>query len=259
MIELKPLATGLAAFLAAAPVSAATIDSITTLGDPDATLTGVTVDGVLYTDWQRPTLTGWTGSSGSEVYLYNTDNSVPTSGQRAAQLTGDDKLLTGLANVPVITLTFATPVTNGVGAEIVVFDLTPTSNATDNGVTVTINGVTRTVTTDLGWTTGLVSSTVVDLPRAQNVNQTIDDLAELESITTVDDFGPDRDFNVAGFAIDLSDFGVASGASVTSLIIDGDQSFDPGFVGAVIIPEPVSLVLLGLGGLIMLRRRRGMA
>ena len=256
MTRRKPLALTFTVgmVLAAAPAFASTIDSITTAGDADATLTGITVDGTVYTQWQRPTLTGWTGGTASDVYLYNTDNTVPADGQRAAQLTGDDKLLTGLVNVPALTLTFAAPVANGIGGEIVFFDLTGTNNATDDTTTVTINGVTKTAA-ELGWTTGLVSSAVVDLPRAASILETIDDLTELETIASVVDFSPDRLFNVAGLAIDLTDFGVADGATITSLTLNGQSSLDPGFVGALIIPEPASLAWLGIAGLMGLRRR----
>jgi hypothetical protein len=191
------------------------------------------------------------GDNGIQVFAGAT---APATGQRAA-LVEDLDLGTGFYNMLAGNeFTFDEALTNGDGAELIIvdnfgtsFDITHLDGvALSTPVSFTRNDhdldldVARTLSTH-----GLEAST-----------PTITTLQALENgkFTRGGSLGPQ---NVDGLAIDLTDLGVAAGASIQSVTIDGKNGLDLLYIGGLPVPEPGTAVLLGVGGLVCMRRRRG--
>ncbi len=226
-------------------VDASTEQQVTQI---DFDTTGDTSTDTSWTDWQSAVLTGWSGSTNNFIYLYSTET-TPVAGTRSA-IVADSRVFTGLVNVPEVTFTFTTPITDDAGAEIVLMDL----GGGDN-ISITINGVTRGVG-DLsdGWS-GTLTNSGDNLELFNNnttAANTIDSLTELETSDAVVHDPSNRSFDSTGLAIDLADFGAVG--PVTQITIDGASSFDPSMVVGY-IPEPASLLLVGAGLMVGLRRR----
>jgi hypothetical protein len=65
--------------------------------------------------------------------------------------------------------------------------------------------------------------------------------------------------NVGCGWLNLDDFGVAAGASIDTVTLTGTAGSHPDLIalGALNVPEPATLSLLTLGGLALLKRKRG--
>ncbi len=199
-----------------------------------------------------PTLTQY-AAGGTAVYLVEHGGAIPLSGSRAALLTGDLRLDTGIINpangATAAELTFTSPLINHSGPDLLVYEINPTTpvgRPPDNFL-LQINGIQLQV---LGsqFLTVQGSAPSMDL---YNSSSTPTTLSVMESNGfNVNNLAIDQGFY--GVGIDLSDFGVAPGAGISTVFFGSDPAangtFDPVLIkGISAIPEPSSLVLVGLG------------
>ncbi len=268
------IGVALSALTVAAGSHAATIQSITTstVGN-DTQLDSITIDqdtagSVTYhtASLIGIDVTGYASSNDSFAYV-DDDNPIPATGSRAAQLDGDRFLTTGLTNIPeddtggagpttFLTFNFNRAVVNGEGAEIILTDLGGNDSIRVTKKDGSLLGISSSNFIKTLTVNGSVNSSVgvaVDIIQ-QPGNDTTDSLAELESAVGV--VGANSSQDIGFLLIDLTDLGYGVGESITSLGISSspNNGFDPGFIGA--IPEPASLVLLCLGSLCLLTKRR---
>lgn len=201
-----------------------------------------------------PTLTSFRASS-STVYLVGDGQAVPASGSRAALLTDDFRLDTGILNATAgnnsMGISFGAGLINRPGPDVVLFELNPSTQGKGDGFLVLINGIQlQVLNTAYGPSVG--QGTSMDLyARSQGSPTT---LADLESGTPAIN-NPSITQDWYGVTLDFSDFGVAPGASVTSFSMGSDSAntngtFDPVLLmGISTVPEPGSfaLMLLGIG------------
>lgn len=206
------------------------------------TLGSFTFDSALFGN----TLAESDGGSWSGVNWLNVNDANPGN---PGSLTGAD-FNTGIANIgrfapPTYTIGYATPIVNRPGADLGVV----TARYADAGVELTINGVTKDYGAALGQASGV-------------------GLSYYYGASTL---GPQA-ASLFVTPIDLSDFGLAANATVTSIAITYfSEGQDPRFgtlsllrvagfaePGATRVPAPPALPLfaLGLAGVLLARRRR---
>ena len=257
MIRFLPTALIVLVF---APIASAGVVSLTTTG-PGLTLDEVVVnrDGTNYTyqlsDLTGVTLTAFDGASGS-VILTQDGGPLPPTGSRAT-LIEDARFDTGIINpdrsATAMSFDLASPLVNVAGVDLIMFEIDPASEGGDDFL-VRINGITNTISPDIN--TGVItpSSDVYE------ASTTITTLTQLEDNPSFTSSSGNIDQPVFAYSLDLSDFGISLGDSITSFefgsVASGD-TVDPVFVAGLPIPEPGSILLLLAGSsLIMGRRRR---
>lgn len=204
-------------------------------------------------------LVGW--QSIGDPILTGRNHGIPAVGNRAALLDGDWRVDTGLLNpftnvspdenaqTPpfVAGVQFLEPVKNFTGAEILFFEL-----GAGDGVDITINGITKNYAagTAGGWTQNLITGMPFD---RYSTSGNVLSLTQLESrtdFTLAENTGTSA---VAGLAIDLDDFGIARGASITFMAWEATSTASR--VDAVVIaglqpvPEPTTLTFVALAAL----------
>lgn len=241
-------------------VSAGVQAGVTGITQTGFVLETVTVDrnGTAYvyneTDLIDVDLTAFNGASG--VLLVSNGGSVPAPGSRAT-LIEDNRVDTGIINPDrggdKMSFDLATPLVNSEGADLVVFEIDP-SNESGDTLRAFINGIALNIASD-GPVLGAVSADVYS-----GTTGDVDSLTELETTAFTKNSDPTQ--ALFAYSIDLSDFGIALGASITSFqmgaALSGD-TIDYVYVAGLpvgVVPEPASLSLLGLSSLMLIRRRR---
>lgn len=211
------------------------INSLTTEGD-GVTLSTVTVDGLNYSlgDLIGVDITAFNG--GTTVLLVESGGSAPASGSRAKLLDGDAKLNTGVINPDVGSMTasldFDSAVRNTVGTDLFLLEYDPASDNGNDGLQVTINGTTVTYGSSEG--TSLVSNVATSVLQSTGTGN-VDSLNELENDPFVLNSNTTQD--IFGYSVNLDDFGVAAGDTITSMSFGSSGStIDPVFVAG--LPEP---------------------
>jgi hypothetical protein len=145
------------------------------------------------------------------------------------RLVGDWLLDTGIINPAVgpatATVTFPQAIVNRAGPDLVFMEINPGSSA--DPMQVTINGTTRTVASGEWGATGYATASA-DVMSTPTTPATLAAL-EAASLTVT---SPEIAQAVFGVAIDLSDFGLAAGASITSVSYGaiGAAPVDPVFI-----------------------------
>lgn len=205
-------------------------------------------------------------------YLVGDGDSVPTAGSRSSAIF-DNSLVTGLANVlgadaDALRITFAAPIYNGPGGDIILFDLGTTTggNATEAWRVATKAGV---IANDpaqyVEYLVGAsyISSATINLDMYGSTT-TLNSVAALESESTTFTLanGNVNNFHFTAVMVDLTDLGYANGESITELRLgaNGISSSRPDLLAAYgVVPEPASVGLIGLGSLMFIGRRRSRA
>jgi hypothetical protein len=194
--------------------------------------------------------------------------SVPAAGTRATMLE-DGRLDTGIINpfstsapaTDAFEVTFLSPVTNSTGADIVVFEIgagDPTAFwVNDDRVNNRHDVVAADFNTNLLTGMPFTQYAYANPGGGSNVNG----LTDLEAASGWSGTGTNSSTAVAAVELDLSAFGIAPGATVTSLrwqTTNTISRLDAVYVaGLPAVPEPTGLALLGLlaGGASFRRRR----
>ncbi len=201
------------------PLSAAPVP-VTTITVESGVLTGLTLNGepILPAQFIPATVTTFLG--GSAVSVVAPDGPAPASGQLAGLL-GDHRLDTGLINpalsATAITCTFPTPVINRPGPDLVVMELNAVPGT--DGMQVRINGVTQTASATLWGNTGITIGGLTEF----TAGSTPANLAALQA-ATLSPNAVGQSLTVFATALELSDFGIAAGASVSSLTLGSSSS-----------------------------------
>ena len=216
--------------LSAAPVP---VSSATATG---AQLSGLTIAGEVVLPGQlvAGNITAFAGASA--VAVLGPDEDPPAVNTRAGLL-GDLLLNTGVINPAVsfagVTYTFSTPVVNRAGPDIVVLEVN-TLPATD-GLAVRINGVSQAADTSAWGNTGITLSGLTDY----SAGAVPASVAELQAVAlTVSN--PGQSLNVFGTALELTDFGIAAGATVSNIFFGSRIStalIDPVLIMGISPPQ----------------------
>jgi hypothetical protein len=203
--------------------------------------------------------------------LVQRDASLPATGTRAT-LIEDGRLDTGVVNITTtngtpdrsVQLTFASPVVNSAGEDILLFDINGddgvrfwiNDDRTNQGFSLTTANYSADLLTGMPYTSYNYSN---------SGDQDINDLAELESPTG---FGTptNASASINALGLDLSSVGVPLGGSVTSIrfqsVAGAGGRVDPVLVVALpaVVPEPTAAAaaaaLALAGGLLGRRLRR---
>lgn len=239
--------------------SGATVTGITlTRGAEDCTYT--VADGGLI----NVQLTSFAAYNASSL-LIPYGSTYPASGSRHTLLE-DWRLDSGVINPAVsataMGVTFNAPVFNVAGADILLFEYAGDRGITPDPVQFKINGVTK------SYAGSLASLVLSNSPkeftcntvktRSGSTDITVTSLAALESASLALSSTGEVTQGVTVLAIDLSDYGVALGQSVSSMTFGSTGStvtIDPVLIVGL-VPEPATLGLLAAGGLALLRRKR---
>lgn len=178
-------------------------------------------------DFIGATLTGYTGSvvggnpGPADVLWHAAAAEGPTPAERL-NLLGDNSIDSGLVNASGWTITFAEDVLNREGPDIVLVDF-----GSADSFDVTIGGQTK---------TGVVATTTSafqqynDRTRWVSGTDPVMDLAGLTDATLSPATAPTTSGNANAHGIDLSDFGIAAGASLTagtSVVFSNGTTIDP--------------------------------
>ncbi|MCA9247753.1 MAG: PEP-CTERM sorting domain-containing protein, partial [Planctomycetales bacterium] len=231
------------------------IDSITATG---STLETFTAGAKTYfsTNLIGATMTAFSSNNAGNLLIPN-GGALPVGSARSDMLGNDLLLNTGVINPGTgntsVSLQFASPLINGDGAELVVFEM---STGTPDPISIVANGNTvNVVGADYSTVVGSTGSVDVysrDGGNPSNLSQLENDTYSLATTVTQ---------NLYGFVLDLDDFGVAPFGSISSLTFGSSANGDPVLfmgINSVPVPEPSSFALLGLGciGFVFRRCRR---
>lgn len=222
----------------AAPVP---VSGVATSGNQ---LTELSINGNNYPQAQLvlPTVTAF-AAGGLTVPLVPNGSGAPAVGARKNLLQDwllDSGLINPVGGASSVGLSFSTPIINRAGADIVFMEINP--GATSDAMQVTINGITQVVASASWGLTGFATVSA-DLYSTGTTQTTLAGLEAVGLVLNSSDIGQ----NVFGVGVDLSDFGVAANASVTTISFGSSGvTFDPVFIAGINgtgVP-PVGLVSL---------------
>lgn len=212
----------------------------------DYELRSFVVAGTTYTqaDLIQPTLAAYVGYPDLDRSIaVGSGESVPPAGERAALMTHDFRLNTGLLNIAVgdlaATISFASPLVNGLGPDLVIFEMQGR-----NPFQVRINSTTMTVNQE-DYGPNVTYGSFDSYRRDGGPPSSIE---ELENGTY--EFTQSWEGGFNGVALDLDDFGIAPFAAVSDVHFGSVTQTtlgqcDPGlFMGIRSVPEPSSLLLM---------------
>ena len=240
----------------------------------DYTLTSVSVNraGTIHT-YVPTQLTGVdltdVASFATPLLVPGNNASLPAPGTRASLLE-DGRLDSGViepfsiagATLDSFEVTFLNPVVNSVGEDILVFDiggLETTFFYINNDDSQAGNAASPQRVDAADFATNLLQVNYSLFAYDNAGDQNVNDLAELESSVGYAFSSNGTGVGVSAVGLDLSDFGVAPGATISSIRFQGVSGrIDPVFIaGLPAVPEPggLSLAILASAGY-WLRRRR---
>ncbi|MEX2213550.1 MAG: PEP-CTERM sorting domain-containing protein [Phycisphaeraceae bacterium] len=267
------LAAGLAVALTATSAQAILISATSTVTGNDRVLNTVTTTQGTFTQEQMINIevTHYRGTSTTWA-IRGDGGAVPAAGNRAALLE-DFSLSTGLpnpggsavngitspavinaspatGNTQGLAFNFLTPVENGNGVDVIFWEIgTSDGQATDPFALSLLDGSAQKAYTAADFTLVLAG---LNLRTATGTAP--NSLAELESNALAN--GALGNFSFRGIGIDLSDLGIAPGATVTGLFLTGGAIDPVLIVGLIQVPEPATLSLLALSAGALVRRSR---
>ncbi|QNN22572.1 PEP-CTERM sorting domain-containing protein [Planctomycetales bacterium ZRK34] len=209
---------------------------------------GPGTDTLLQSDLINVTLTGYTDSDNAQLTLTD-GGSVPSP---VASVVEDFSIDSGIANPSSATFTFNAPVVNRPGADIILVDV----GGNNDALTVAIGSEDVAYIASTADYSGFAGR-AFDIMQSDGGGPftSVSDLNNATFSLASSTSSSNRNF----LLIELDDFLVASGDSITALTITASE-YDPMAVFGIAytaIPEPASMTLFAAaGGLCMLRRRR---
>jgi len=231
----------LVCMLAFAPLCLGATVPVTSMTRSGNQVLGVTINGagIGQTRLQTGVVTSFAAATSSAVLAPNA--LLPATGAATEGYLSDFLYDSGLINAgvgsTVITLTFSPALVNRPGPDVVVLEINPAGSA--DPFQIQINGITRTVNASEYGSTGVSTSSadvMVTRNAANTAEVTVSTLSQLRSAPLALSGSDDISQVVFGVALDLSDFGVAEGASVAMIQMGSTSTanFDPVFVGGII-------------------------
>ncbi|WAC21494.1 CotH kinase family protein [Luteolibacter sp. SL250] len=207
---------------------------------------GLTVNGanISRDRLQTGTLTSFAGATASVVLAV--DGSSTATGAAAEGYLSDFLFDTGLINPAVgeaaVTLESSPALVNRPGPDIVLLEIN--TGAPADGFQVRINGVTQQVAGSAYGSTGYSTSgaDVLDTRNSGNTSAlTVASLAQLRAAPLAES-SSNISQQVFGVALDLSDFGVADGGTVSSIQLGSNTlaNFDPVFVAGIVPAQVIT-------------------
>lgn len=224
--------------LSAAAAVAQTIYPVTAVTTTGSEITSATVSGQVYgrNRMVGATVTAFKGASAGIVLVPN-GTPPPAAGTRAGLL-GDWFLDSGLLNphtdADSVVVTFPQPIVNRQGVDVMIFEIN--TGASADPCNVKINGSTLAVP-GANWGNTAFGTTSADHYNASSFGT----LAALQS-ATLSVASLEIGQTVWGFALDFSHFGVADGASISSISVwsSGANTFDPVLIAGIIPPPELT-------------------
>jgi hypothetical protein len=200
---------------------------------PSSEIQSFVAGGVIYhqNDLIKPTLAAFAGNPGKTTVQMPVNVAIPGEGERAALLTDDFRLDTGVINPAsrpdAATFTFASPLVNGPGPDLVMFETTATvADLFGDPFQIEVNGVAGIVTaTSWGQELGTVDVSFYNRTGGAPAN-----LSQLESAAFTKSFDSEGGLPYVGVAIDLTELGVGPFAQVSTVRIGSlgtERSVDP--------------------------------
>ncbi len=236
--------------------------AIETDGSNAANLTKITVDGTEYTSFIGVDMTDFNmyNASNTKAYQIVAAGTGPFYGTAASGLMEDLSLTTGYSGMYNLSFDFDTPVVNRTGADIFLFEIIGTE--TSNVLNVTLNGMT--INEAVGGNPFVASGTIVDATsrtgKPSGTGFPPYTVALLEAVSAWESPASIVDADIVYLALDLSDYGVANGGSVSNIVLAGDGQYDiTGVVGLANIPESSTYAMIFgacAAGLVLIRRKR---
>lgn len=244
--------------LISTPTAGAAVTGVTLT--PANTIVDVSIDGVIIAsgDFVNPVLSDFDDGNEPQIFDNSAAGGVPTFTPNSGFIDGD--IDTGYANFGSLELDFtANPLVNDGNTVLVLVDIGFVDGVesfnltTDAGGSFAFDGS----TTDGDF---LATTDAFDLFTTGGDTSSVSSVAELDAADfdnkVLDDTSSGRSF----IAINLAELGLAPNATVNTVTVDtgvaNGNGFDLTEGFAVVVPEPASLVLIGLGVLSVVSRRR---